>query len=208
MKRIAVIAFLLLSSMHPVLLFAQELPVDESQIEWSTLETGYITVYYSPDSDLDKMESSLRRRVSFFSSDEPGDGAPVEDKIRYQLDALFRRSRDILDMRPTDMHLIIKVFKTRKELNDEYSRIFKEDEERPEDVESAEGTETLKEPREDFRSFYINKYNTIYTSEEDISDSVIAHEMAHAIVDHYFAVIPPEKVRELLASYVDLHLAE
>ena len=38
--------------------------------------------------------------------------------------------------------------------------------------------------------------------------NIIAHEMGHAIVDHYFAAIPPEKIRELLASYVDLHLAE
>jgi hypothetical protein len=86
------------------------------------------------------------------------------------------------------LRIKIKIFRTRKELNDEYSKIFA--------------------ATEDIKSFYIYKYNTIYVSEEDISDSVIAHEMGHAIIDHYFSVIPPEKVRELLASYVDLHLAD
>jgi Zn-dependent peptidase ImmA (M78 family) len=37
---------------------------------------------------------------------------------------------------------------------------------------------------------------------------VIAHELGHAVCDHYFLVIPPEKVREMLASYVDAHLEE
>ena len=58
----------------------------------------------------------------------------------------------------------------------------------------------------DFKAFYVYKYNTIYTSESDIEDSVIIHEMAHAIIDHYFSVIPPETVGEVLAAYVDAHL--
>ena len=41
---------------------------------------------------------------------------------------------------------------------------------------------------------------------QDISDSVMAHEMAHAVIDNYFNVIPPEKTAELLATYVDSHL--
>ncbi|MFA5144151.1 MAG: hypothetical protein WC522_08335 [Candidatus Omnitrophota bacterium] len=159
--------------------------------EWMTLETGYLTIYYPPDADLGLIEADLRKRAAYFSTDMPGDDAPAEEKIRYQLDALFRRAEDILDMRPADIHIKIKIFRTIEELKDEYARIF-------------DGIA----PREGLKSFYIHKYSTIYASEADMSDSVIAHEMAHAIVDHYFAVIPPEKVRELLASYVDLHLAE
>ena len=156
--------------------------------EWTALETGHLTIYYLPGTDLDRIENSLRQRASYFSSDMPGEYASPEEKIRYQLDALFRRAEAILDMRPADMHVKIRIFRTRAELNDEYEKIFN--------------------TREDFKSFYVYKFNTIYTSEEDISDSIIAHEMGHAIVDHYFSVIPPETVRELLASYVDLHLAE
>jgi predicted Zn-dependent protease len=49
---------------------------------------------------------------------------------------------------------------------------------------------------------------TIYTSEQDISDSVIAHEIGHAVVDHFFTVKPPEKIGEMLAQYVDVHLGQ
>lgn len=160
--------------------------------EWSTLETGYLTISYLPGADLDHIEASIKKRATYFSSEMPGDDAPAEEKIRYQLDALFRHAEDILDMHPADIHVTIKIFRTRRDLNDEYVRLFPAD----------------RAPAEEIKSFYINKYNTIYISEEDISDSVIAHEMGHAIVDHYFSVVPPEKVRELLASFVDLHLAD
>jgi len=104
------------------------------------------------------------------------------------MDLLFERAKEILDMHPRIKKIKVRIFKNRKELNKEYRRIFKEN--------------------KSLISFYIYKYNTIYTTESDISDSVIAHEMGHAIVDHYFAVRPPEKVRELLAQYVDLHLED
>ena len=161
---------------------------DVPEPEWLIIETTYLTVYCSPRADLVRIEKGLRMRATYLGNEMPDEGAPLEEKIRYQLDALFRRAEEILDMHPADIHVKMKIFRTRREVNDEYVRLFN--------------------ATEDFKSFYINKYNTIYTSEEDISDSIIAHEMGHAIVDHYFEVIPPEKIRELLASYVDLHLAE
>ncbi|MFA6321186.1 MAG: hypothetical protein WCY36_04940 [Candidatus Omnitrophota bacterium] len=164
----------------------------QAEPEWTVLETGYLTVSCLRGTDLSTIERNLKRRVTYFDSDIPGDAAPAEEKVRYQLDALFRHAQAILDMRPANIHVNIKIFKTRAEVEGEYLKIFN----------------SAKPSAEDLKAFYVNKYNTIYTSEEDISDSVVAHEMGHAIIDHYFAVIPPEKIRELLASYVDLHLAE
>ncbi len=186
-KSLFTIVFLLFSSC--VFSFAAENIQSEKAPDWEVLETGNVSIYYKSGADFYRIERSLRERASYFSSDMPSEDAMAEDKVRYQIAALFRRAEEILDMQPPNMRLHIKIFPTRNELNDEYARIF----------ESREG---------EYKSFYVHKYNTIYTSEEDISDSVISHEMGHAIVDHYFAVIPPEKVRELLASYVDLHLAD
>ena len=91
-------------------------------------------------------------------------------------------------MRPRKMRVKVKIFKDRAELNDEYYRIFGE--------------------RGNLISFYAYKFNTIYTTEDDISDSVMAHEIGHAIVDHYFVVRPPEKIKEILSQYVDMHLED
>ncbi|MDD5427957.1 MAG: hypothetical protein PHI58_01830 [Candidatus Omnitrophica bacterium] len=189
---VLIIAFTVIS---PFSIFAADdapMPAGGVEPEWVKLETGYLTVYYLPGADVEAMERRLKSRATYFDSDIPGDAAPSEEKMRYQLDALFRHAQAILDMRPANIHVNIRIFRTREALEAEYAKIF------------PAGTPT----EEDLKAFYVNKYNTIYVSEEDISDSVIAHEMGHAIVDHYFAVVPPEKIRELLASYVDLHLAE
>jgi hypothetical protein len=100
----------------------------------------------------------------------------------------LNRVKELLDMQPIMPKLKLRIFKNRGELNDEYFRIFN--------------------TRGNCPSFYVYKYNTIYTSEADISDSILAHEMAHAVIDHYFTVIPPRGVAEVLASYVDIHLEE
>jgi len=38
------------------------------------------------------------------------------------------------------------------------------------------------------------------------SDGVLAHEIAHAVINRYFASPPPTKIQEILSQYVDAHL--
>ena len=112
----------------------------------------------------------------------------IQDKIGYRLDRLFVRAKQILDMNPRIKKIHLKIFKNRKEVKEEFFKIYR--------------------IRRRVKSFYVYKFNTIFISEQDITDSVVAHEIGHALTDHYFVVIPPLKVREMLASYVDLHLEE
>ncbi|MFA5146601.1 MAG: hypothetical protein WC515_04430 [Candidatus Omnitrophota bacterium] len=168
---------------------AEGAPPAAAQEEWRSTESEFFTIYYRPDASLKSMDRKLRRRGYYMSwgrSSEvlPGSGA----SIARRMDSIFGRVEEVLDMYPRNMHIKIRIFRDREELSEEYNRIFHK---------SAH-----------FKSFYVHKHETIYTSEEDISDSVISHEMGHAIVDHYFAIIPPPKIRELLASYVDTHLDE
>ncbi|MEA3489424.1 MAG: hypothetical protein U9R44_03655 [Candidatus Omnitrophota bacterium] len=164
--------------------------VSPQQGEWRTEKSAYFDIYYRPDAKLKKIERKLRRRVGFYDRKDLSTGFlnSIEKKIAYRMDLLFSRAKDILGMYPRVKGVKIMILKDRKELNAEYYRIFGE--------------------RQNFKSFYIYKHNTIYTTEKDISDSVLAHEMGHVIVDHFFVVRPPEQVRELLAQYVDLHLED
>ena len=41
---------------------------------------------------------------------------------------------------------------------------------------------------------------------QDINEGILAHEMAHAIIDHFFDIRPPRATAEILARYVDKHL--
>lgn len=160
-----------------------------AQDSWFTIKSRYFTIYYDNAVDLKNVSDKLESRGLFASGVyDPNPASAPKEKIAYRLDRILKRVKEILDMRPDMRDLKIKIFKDRASLNAEYYKIF--------------NTQT------DYKAFYINQYETIYTSEEGISDSVISHEMGHAVVDHYFSVVPPEKVRELLASYVDLHLEE
>lgn len=157
--------------------------------QWFTIKSGYLSIYCGQDVNLKSVANRLSRRGLFEAGvyDPNPAGAPSE-KIAYMMDRLLKRVKEILDMWPEKMDLKIRIFKDRNALNSEYYRLF--------------GTTP------DYKSFYIFKYDTIYISEEDMSDSVVAHEMGHAVVDHYFSKIPPAKISELMAQYVDLHLED
>ena len=91
-------------------------------------------------------------------------------------------------MYPQNFHVNIIVYRKRDELWNAYEEIFKE--------------------RKDYIAFYIHKFRTVYISLYDVSESVLAHEIGHAIIDNYFGILPPPKIRELLACYVDVHLKD
>ncbi|MCP3933600.1 MAG: hypothetical protein GY705_31420 [Bacteroidetes bacterium] len=41
---------------------------------------------------------------------------------------------------------------------------------------------------------------------DDVHSGMIAHELAHAIIDHYLIIPPPKETAEILARYVDTHM--
>ena len=162
---------------------------EPAERQWFTIRSGYFNIYCDQDVNLKVVANRLSRRGLFEAGVyDPNPASAPSEKIAYMMDRLLKRAKEILDMWPEKMDLKVKIFKDREALNNEYNKIF--------------GTTP------DYSSFYIYKYDTIYTSEEDISDSVIAHEMGHAIIDHYFSKVPPAKISELMASYVDLHLED
>ena len=55
-------------------------------------------------------------------------------------------------------------------------------------------------------AFYEKSERAIHVSVDYASDGVLAHELAHASIEAFFAVPPPSKMQEILAQYVDKHL--
>ena len=183
-----IITYLLGSVLSCSILFAQDDEALPDNEEWSSMRSNFFVLYYDPSANLEDLERELTKRPLYFDQAARYGEITTQEEICRRLDKLYNRVQDVLDMHPKTPRIKIKIFKDRDGLNDEFAKIF-----------GKEG---------DFKSFYVYKYNTIYTSESDIEDSVIIHEIAHAIIDHYFSVIPPETVGEILASYVDSHLEE
>ncbi|OIO38205.1 MAG: hypothetical protein AUJ72_02910 [Candidatus Omnitrophica bacterium CG1_02_46_14] len=55
-------------------------------------------------------------------------------------------------------------------------------------------------------ALYSHPTRTIILAVNRTTDGILAHEMAHAIINAYFPVPPPEKAQEILAQYVDKNL--
>jgi hypothetical protein len=48
----------------------------------------------------------------------------------------------------------------------------------------------------------------MYLSIRDVKLRVIAHEIGHVVVDHYFDVPPPVKIHEVLAQFAETHISD
>ena len=153
--------------------------------DWNSDESNFFIIYYHPTADLETIKKNITARKLYFDQPARYGEITVSQEIRYRLDKLFNQAEEMLSMYPKMPKIKIVIFKDRNELNREYFKIF-----------GSEG---------DFKAYYVNKYETIYTSESDIEDSVLIHEIVHAIIDHYFSAAPPKIVGEVLASYVDAY---
>ena len=153
--------------------------------------TRFCTVFYSDEVDLGAVNRRINLRFSDFYSPrtyrEKVDFS-IKDILSEKFDAIFSKVQDILDMYPSKIHVAINIYKTQEELDAVYEGIFNE-------------------PNTAI-SFYVYKTNTIYTVEDIVTENILAHEMAHCIIDHYFVILPPRKIQEMLAVYADIHLKD
>jgi len=159
--------------------------------ERSVFTSKFCTVFYENDVDLRKVNRRLNLGFSNFYSPrnyKKSPGISTEDIITDKLDAIFNRAEEILDMYPAKIHVTINVYKSQEDLDRVYEDFFNEENKAV--------------------SFYIYKTNTIYTIESQLNENILAHEMAHCIIDHYFVILPPRKIQEMLAVYVDVHLKD
>ncbi|RKY40948.1 MAG: hypothetical protein DRP85_07550 [Candidatus Makaraimicrobium thalassicum] len=53
---------------------------------------------------------------------------------------------------------------------------------------------------------YKYRVNTVTVYADKVTDGILAHEFAHAVICNYFDTPPPAKMQEILARYVDKYL--
>jgi len=162
---------------------------------WQQLETRYTTIRYLSHEDLVKFEQKIKYGKDawglshLFKKTGPDDFFDKHDlaeKVTEKVDKLWERVREILDMRKQAPKVTIHIYGSRKQLADAYFRIYQKE--------------------NHFRAWYIYEYNTIYITADDLTEGMLAHEMAHSIIDHYLQIRPPAASAEILARYVDTHL--
>ena len=177
--RKAVLLVLLLFLVPVSSLFAVDFP--------HRCDSDYFTIYYQDGVDPLNIAYQIRIGGSFYIYKDADKsivaGEAPEDVLTENMDNLFNEVSDVLDIHLYSYHGEIKICLSKEELQKAFSELFNKE---------------LKA-----ESFYYHEQNTIYITAEGLRAGILAHEMAHAIICHYFVVLPPAKVQEVLAGYAE-----
>lgn len=149
-----------------------------------TIHCEYFDLYLAPGVD----QSALSQRLNLPASDRMLSGKDEgQPDLSGDIDALFLRVCGILDMRLYNYRGNIKVCRDYSQLNGIYEGLF---------------GQSLNHKS----SFFVFSANSVYISAESFKREILGHEIAHAVISHYFVVLPPVKVQEVLAVYVEYQL--
>ena len=159
---------------------------------WRLLVAKYSVLCYQTDEDLE----TFNKEIDFggdgggflFFGGSSNEGPAMQKEVRRKLDRLVEKVQLILDMRKPFPRVRIELHPNAESLQQAYFRLYKK--------------------KKEIRAWFTFKRNTIYLNAEDIFSGMVAHELAHCVVDHYLSVRPPRATAEILARFVDQHLYE
>lgn len=156
---------------------------------WQLIQTQYTLIKYKVDEDLALFNQSVRfgspERIGRITA-EPAMDEEVAHRLGKKVDAVFERVQEILDMKKRFDPVNIHLYSDTDGLKIAYEGIYR-------------GECRL-------RAWYRFSNNTVYLNVRDVHEGMLAHELAHAVIDHFLTVRPPPQAAEILARYVDTHL--
>lgn len=135
-------------------------------------KSRYVTLQHNGNAELVRdfnNEVVLTRKLRYYLAKKKI--VTVEDEVLAKLDIIIEKVESVLDMFPAKLHITVVLLPTSREVAAVYKQKY------------GKNVNHI--------AYYSLKENTIYVSVEDVSLRVIAHEIGHAVVDHYFDVRPP-----------------
>ena len=154
----------------------------------TVIQSRYVTLQYSGKRMLREFDNKLimGRKLSAMMRIKNVD--TVEDEVIAKVSLIVEKTEVVLDMFPDKMHLTLVLLPDA----DAVAEKFKQ---------------TYGKHQEDI-AYYSLSEKTIYMSVDDTNLRVLAHEMGHAVVDHYFKVRPPYRIHELMAQFAEKHITD
>jgi len=148
------------------------------------VKSKHFTVYGYPGLDV----YEVLRSINFDGSLQGGStsNGGLKSLLAANLDALFEEVSDTLDMHVYSLKGYLYIVPDQKAVSEMFRKYF---------------GKSFSE-----RSFYIYENNLICISLPDMTLGMLGHEMSHAIISHYFGVVPPARMQEILAGYVEYKL--
>jgi hypothetical protein len=154
-----------------------------------SFEYGPFVFHVEPGVRLKKFYRSISLRripgIDFFEKDS--NSSVLETRLGWKFSAIFRRVQSLMNMYP-------------RRLDKVHVRIY---------PDFREVWNKLKfHSHRNAPAVYVVREKTIYISARKCDEYILAHEMAHAVIAHYFVVQPPVNAQEILAMYCDKHLKD
>lgn len=151
------------------------------------LRGRYATIVYGSDEQLRRFNKEVSLgSLSYLLRDRKS--VTINDEVRNKLDVLIERVETILSMYPKEVRFTLLLLPSDKEVQGIFRKKYGKN--------------------VDYISFYSPRDKTIYVSVKDADIGVMAHEIAHLIIDLYYGIGTPEKIHEVLAQYVESHLKD
>jgi len=171
------------TSLFFLLLFTLILPSPAHTLE---VKSRYATLHYNTKQFLHDFNSQIRlgRKLNFIVRKK--NIVTIEDEVLAKIDTIIEKAEVVLDMFPDNMHIHIVLLET----SDDVNRIYKQ----------------KYGKKANHIAYYSLAEDTIYISVDDARLRVLAHEIGHAVVDHYFKVRPPYNIHELMAQFTEKHI--
>ena len=157
------------------------LPAQESS---KTYETQYAAISYAEEKDLHTFTRNIGSGLSFLW------GSPEQNPLlaKTQVDKIVESICSILDMYPPNLRFGITLYRTQSEVTAAYR------------AQGIPGAAPI--------TFYSHRTRSIAVAIDSITDNILAHEIAHAVISAYFVVPPPARMQEILAQYMDKHFRD
>ena len=160
---------------------------------WQMIQTRYTLIKYKSGEDLVLFDRSVRfgapEKIGGITADpfqDQDQDQAFARRLEKKVDALFERIQEILDMNKDFEPVNVHLYSDTAALKAAYEGIY---------------------PGEcRLRAWYRFANNTVYLNVRDVHEGMLAHELAHAVIDHFLTVRPPPQTAEILARYVDTHL--
>jgi len=168
-----------------ILCFLLLLPLNQAY--GMKLKTKYTIVNHQSISELKQFEDAIAYDPDY--AWYQFDRSTLDERVVRKVDAVYKRVQKILGMYKRSCRVNINLYPNKTELHIAYMDVH----------------DTQQYPSK-LRAWYTHKTNTIYLNTNALTEGMLAHEMAHAIVDHYLGHRLPRNTAEILARYVDKHL--
>lgn len=168
-------------------LFVGLLCVNEN-VQAQEQKSRYVTLSYTDRKVLQKFNENLRLNRKLSYAMRRKNVVTIADEVLAKADIIVEKVEVVLDMFPDNYHVRLVLLADRTAV----ARIYKQ----------------KYGKRVGHIAYYSLSEKTIYISADDTHLRVLAHEIGHSVVDHYFKVRPPYNIHELMAQFAEKHVVD